>query len=251
MALYRRPPNQLLASLPQPAFDVLRPELRTVALALGEVLIESGRLLTRVYFPHSGIISSIVNLADGETIEVAMVGRCGVFGASAVLNGGSSPTGAVVEFAGTASVIDAKPFLLAVAASEPLRALLMQQQWGELVRTEQFAACNASHDLAARICRRLARMRDLALSDSLPLTQEVLARLLGVRRNSVSLVAGALQEAGVIRYTRGRIDIVDPAGLMARACECYWTNKAQGRMSGGAPPPAERRCVISSAPRRP
>ncbi len=229
MASHSRSPNQFLASLPEAGFEMLRPELRTVELTLGEVLIEAGGLLTTVYFPHSGIISSIVNLADGETIEVAMVGRNGVFGAATALNGGISPTGAVVEFPGTASVIEARRFQLAVARGESLRALLMQHQWIDFVETEQLAACNASHDIAARICRRLLRMRDLALTDSLPLTQELLARMLGVRRNSVSLIAGALQDAGIIRYTRGRIEIVDRDGLIARCCECYQTNKSQSQ----------------------
>ncbi len=229
MASYNGSPNELLASLPAAGFELLRPELRSVELAFGEVLVESGGLLTTVYFPHSGIISSIVNLADGESIEVAMVGRDGVFGASAAMNGGISPTGAVVEFAGIASAIDARRLQVAIARSEPLRRLLMQHQWVDFVQTEQLAACNASHDIAARICRRLLRMRDLALSDRLPLTQELLARMLGVRRNSVALAAGALRAAGVIRYTRGRIEILNRDGLIARCCECYQINKSQSQ----------------------
>lgn len=235
MASIRQSPNHLLASLPNAEFEQLRPDIRTVPLALGEVLVESGAALSLVYFPHSGVISSVVNLADGESIEVGMVGRDSVFGATTALNGGVSPTAAIVQYPGAATVIDAKRFELVSLRSPTLCSIVMQHQWIDFVQAEQTAACNATHDVTSRVCRRLLRLRDLAQSNTLPLTQEWLARVLGVRRNSISLAAGALQAAGVIRYSRGQIEIVDVQALIDRSCECYEAHKSHGQRRNHAP----------------
>ncbi|ABD88916.1 cyclic nucleotide-binding domain (cNMP-BD) protein [Rhodopseudomonas palustris BisB18] len=221
-----RSPNQFLASLPADDFAQLQPDLRPLRLVQDEVLFEAGETLTAVYFPHSGIISKVVHLSDGSTVEVALIGHDGVCGGAAVLNGGISPTTATVQFPGSASLIDSRRFIAAASRSETLRLALMKLQWIDFVQAEQLAACNASHDITARLCRRLLRLRDLALSNTLPLTQDLLARMLGVRRNSVSLVAGALQHAGIIRYSRGQVEITRVDGLAELACECYATNKS-------------------------
>jgi len=226
MASYRQSPNQLLASLPASEFELIRPDIRTALLTFGEVLVEAGAELSLVYFPHGGVISSVINLTDGEAIEVGMFGRDGVFGAAAALNGGVSSTAAIVQYPGAATVIEARRFECVAARSPTLQSLVMQHQWIDFMQAEQLAACNASHDVSSRVSGRLLRLRDLAQSDRLPVTQETLARMLGVRRNSISLAAGALQDAGAIQYSRGQIEIIDAHVLTDRCCECYEVSKS-------------------------
>jgi CRP-like cAMP-binding protein len=234
MASYRQSPNQMLASLPASEFELIRPDLRTALLTLGEVLVEAGAELPLVYFPHGGVISSVINLTDGEAIEVGMFGRDGVFGAAAALNGGVSPTAAIVQYPGAATVIEARRFESTAMRSPTLKCLVMQHQWIDFIQAEQLAACNASHDVSSRVSARLLRLRDLAQSDRLPVTQEMLARMLGVRRNSISLAAGALQDAGAIHYSRGQIEIVNAQVLTDRCCECYEVNKSHNRQRQNA-----------------
>uniref|UniRef100_Q07P66 Cyclic nucleotide-binding protein n=1 Tax=Rhodopseudomonas palustris (strain BisA53) TaxID=316055 RepID=Q07P66_RHOP5 len=235
MASYRQSPNQLLASLPAWEFELIRPDIRTSLLTLGDVLVEPGAELELVYFPHGGVISSFVNLTDGEAIEVGMFGRDGVFGAAAVLNGGVSPTAAIVQYPGAATVIEARRFESVAIRSPTLQSLIMQHQWIDFMQAEQMIACNASHDVSSRVSGRLLRLRDLAQSDRLPVTQETLARMLGVRRNSVSLAAGALQDAGAIRYSRGQVEIVNAHVLTDRCCECYEVSKSHNLRRHRAP----------------
>jgi len=198
-----------------------------IPLHLGEVLVEAGREIPTVYFPCSGIISSIVNLKDGERIEVSMIGRDGVCGAAAVLGGDCSPTAAIVQFPGTATVISSGNFRHAYSQSSSLRSVLAQRQWVDLMEAETSAACNACHPVEERMCRRLLRMHDLTQSATLPVTQEALASMLGVRRNSISIAAGALQSAGIIKYTRGQIRIANLHALIDRSCECYQAVKTR------------------------
>jgi CRP-like cAMP-binding protein len=235
MASFRQSPNQLLASLPASEFELIRPDIRTALLVLGDVLVEAGAELALVYFPHGGVISSVVNLTDGEAIEVGMFGRDGVFGAAAALNGGVSPTSAIVQYPGAATVIEARRFESIAARSPALQSLVMQHQWIDFVQAEQLAACNASHDVSSRVSGRLLRLRDLAQSDRLPVTQEMLARMLGVRRNSISLAAGVLQDVGAIRYSRGQIEIVDAHVLTDRCCECYEVSRSHNIQRHRAP----------------
>jgi CRP-like cAMP-binding protein len=228
-----RTSNHLLAALPVADYELLR--ARTVSLRNGEVLAQPGSQLRLVYFPHNGIISRVVSFARGETIEVGMVGCDGVFDAGAALNCAVASTAAIVRFPGSASVVEAARLRDVIEQSAALRELLGRQQWLQTVHAEQSAACNAWHDVEARLCQRLLWVRDLSGSDLLPLTQEILAEMLGVRRNSVSMVANALQLAGVIHYSRGQIEITDLDGLIARSCECYETIKQQsGLVAGGA-----------------
>jgi CRP-like cAMP-binding protein len=164
-----------------------------------------------------------------------MFGRDGAFGASAALNGGVSPTAAMVQFPGAATVIDARRFEIVAARSPTLQNLVMQHQWIDFNQAEQLAACNATHDVGSRVCGRLLRLRDLAQSDVLPVTQETLARMLGVRRNSISLAAGMLQSAGAIRYSRGQVEIVNAHVLTDRCCECYEVSKSHNLRRHRAP----------------
>ena len=221
-----RSPNQLLASLAPSDFELIRPHLRYVELTHQDVLVRAGEPLTQVYCPHDGIISLVVRLADGETVEAAMIGRDSVFGGASALDGCIALNEAVVQLPGTASVIDVARLREAAAQSAPLRTTLVRHEQALLAQALQSAACNASHTVDARLSRWLLRARDLSGADRLPLTQELLAQLLGVRRGSVSVVANSLQRAGLIRYRRGNIEITDLTGLLESACECYATVKA-------------------------
>jgi CRP-like cAMP-binding protein len=219
-------PNQLLASLRATDFELLRPHLRTIELAHRVVLIRAGEPLTQVYFPHGGIISLVVSLAGGETIEAAMIGRDSVFGSAAALDGAIALNDAIVQLPGGASILDIAHLRRAAEKSVDFRTTLIRHEQALFAQAQQSAACNATHSVEARLSRWLLRARDLWGSDALPLTQEFLAQMLGVQRSSVSVVANTLQQSGLIRYHRGQIDIVDLQGLMESSCECYATVKA-------------------------
>jgi CRP-like cAMP-binding protein len=180
----------------------------------------------RIYFPHSGVVSLVVELNIGEMIETAMVGRDGVVNAAAALDGKVSFNKGIVQVAGAASVIDVEKIRRLADQLKSFRALLIRHEQVLFAQSQQSAACNASHSVENRLCRWLLRMRDLAGSDDLTLTQEFLAQMLGVRRPSVSVVANTLQKAGLIRYRRGHIRLLDVKGLRRGACECYGTVKA-------------------------
>jgi CRP-like cAMP-binding protein len=220
-------PNLLLNSLSAPDGAALRPHLRTVDLPQGDILFDVGDPIQQVYFPHSGIVSLVVSLATGETIESAMIGRESVVGGSAGLNGQQSVYKAIVQIAGTASVLDSDRLRGLAETSPASRAALFRHEQMILIQAQQSAACNATHTVEARLARWLLRSRDLQGSDDLVLTQEFLGQMLGVRRTSVSVVANTFQQAGFIRYSRGHIRIVNLEGLRETACECYHTVKAQ------------------------
>jgi CRP-like cAMP-binding protein len=213
--------NRILNALPQNILAAMQPHLKLVNLDFGMVVAETGQPIERVYFPHLGVVSLIVEMEEGDLIETAMVGRDGAANAASALDGGISMHRGIIQVAGSASVIN--PDTLRSIADEfsPLRSLLIRHEQVLLAQAQQSAGCNASHTIEARMCRWLLRMRDLAQSDELKLTQEFLAQMLGVRRTSVSLVAGTLQRAGLINYRRGQIRIVDVEGLRNASCECY------------------------------
>jgi hypothetical protein len=167
----------------------------------------------------------VVELSVGEMIETAMVGRQGVLNAASALDGKVSLNKGVVQMAGVGSAIDVDRLRTIADTYKPFRSLLIRHEQVLFAEAQQSAACNASHLVEARMCRWLLRMRDLAESDDLTITQDFLAQMIGVRRSSVSLVAGTLQNAGYIRYRRGNIRIVDAEGLHEAACECYDTVK--------------------------
>ncbi|HTB00426.1 MAG TPA: Crp/Fnr family transcriptional regulator [Bradyrhizobium sp.] len=219
--------NVVLASLSADDFEAIRPHLRTVELSPERRLIRLGEAITQVYLPHSGVVSFIVELAAGERVEVAMVGRDSVVGASAALGILVGVTEAVVLLPGTASMIDVDRFRAAVERSEALRTTLVRHGQALFVQAQQTAGCNASHSVEARLARWLLRVRDLSGSNHFTLTQELMAQMIGARRNSVSIVANTLQQARYIRYSRGRVEILDLDGLTGLACECYGAVKAQ------------------------
>ena len=215
--------NKLLASLPRGELGLLIPHMTTVALTQGTVAFETGDEVDQVYFPHNGMFSLLAVMRDGKAIETATVGREGVIGAMAGLGLYTSLVRVVVQLPLTASKIASPLFRKAVAASEEIRNVAINYNEVLLSQARITAACNALHPVEARFCRWLLQSADRAGSDTLTLTQELLAEMLGVRRTSVTEVAGKLQHEGVITYSRGVIRIADRAGLERLSCECYQT----------------------------
>jgi CRP-like cAMP-binding protein len=167
----------------------------------------------------------VLRLSGGEGVEVAMVGNESVFGGGAAINGQISLSDALVQQAGPASTIEMTHLRRAAQESAPLRTQLFRHEQLLFLQAQQSAACNAAHTVDARLSRWLLRMYDLVETPNLAITQEFLAQMIGARRNSVSIVAATLQNAGVIRYTRGRVEITDVEGLKRCACECYGSVK--------------------------
>ena len=220
-------PNHLLAALPAAAFKMLRPYLETIELVQEGVLVGAGDRLTRVFFPHNGAISLVVSLAGGGMVEVAMIGCDSIFGASAALDGRISLTDAIVQLPGTASTLEVGVLRSAAEQSIAFRTTLMRHEQALFAQAQQSAACNAMHPAEARLARWLLRMHDLAGEDKLHLTQDFLAQMIGVQRNRVSTVAHTLQQAGVIKYSRGNIEIANLEALRQASCECYQAVNAQ------------------------
>ena len=221
--------NQLLASLVAPDFELLRPYLRVVEMVHRSVIAKADSLIQQAYFPHSGVISLVVPLESGLTIEVAMVGRDSVFGAAAAIDGRSTFVEVIVQLPGWASAIDVGHLKAAAQKSQTIREIFARHEEFITAQAQQAAACNATHTLPARMARWLLRVRDLTGSDQMNLTQEFLGQMTGVQRTSVSGIATILQDAGVIRYSRGRIEVTDLSGLEAMSCECHASLKARGR----------------------
>ena len=222
-----RSSNGLLASLSADDFELIRPHLRIVRFFHEQVLLEAGDLVKQVYLPHSGVISLVVNLEKGERVEVAMVGRDSILGAFAALGEPISLGDVVVLIPGTASMLEVEHLRSAADRSVQLRTTLIKHQQALFVQAQQTAGCNAVHPVEARLARWLLRARDLSGSSSFMLTQELMAQMIGARRNSVSIVAHTLQESNLIRYSRGHIEIVNLAALTKTSCECYGMVKAQ------------------------
>jgi CRP-like cAMP-binding protein len=220
-------PNHFLQSLSRGDIELLRPHLRDVKLIHSTVLFDAGGEIDRIYFPHCGVVSLVVSLAGGDMIEAGMIGRDGVVGTSAALDGAVSLNRAVVQIPGTGSSIEFQHMRAAVAASKSLRIKLYQHDQILLAQAQQSAACNAKHQIEERLCRWLLRTRDLVGSDNIELTQEFLAQMLGVRRTSVTLAASHLQAINLIKYRRGHIQIMDLEGLEDTSCECYGAVKTQ------------------------
>jgi CRP-like cAMP-binding protein len=224
--------NKLLTSLPRDHFDRLLPHLATIHLQQGIVLGEAGDEVDQIYFPHQGMLSLLTVLRDGKAIETATVGSEGVVGAMAGLGLYKSLVRVVVQMPMTCSRIAAPHFRNAVAASDPLRNLCIRYNEVLLSQARVTAACNALHSIEARFCRWLLQSADRAASDTVALTQEFLAEMLGVRRTSVTEVASKIQSAGAITYSRGVIKILDRPALLRMSCECYETLLDQSAILG-------------------
>jgi CRP-like cAMP-binding protein len=226
LSLTQRPPNRLLQALPAAEFDVLNPHLKTIEMVRETVLVNAGSPPAQIYLPHSGAVAMGVRLSEGQVVQVAMIGKDGLVGASAALGADMWPSDAVVLFPGAASVLSV-PVLKAVAdRNVAVRNLLARHEMALFAQVQQSAACNASHPVEARMSRWLLHARDLSGNETLPLTQEFLARMIGVQRNAISIVAHALRLAGTIRYSRGQIAIANVEALRRKTCECYHAVKA-------------------------
>jgi CRP-like cAMP-binding protein len=222
-----RPLNGFLSALSTDDFELVRPHLRPIALEREMVLIEAGETLTRAFLPHHGVISLVVNLAKGERVQAAMIGRDSIFGALAAFGDQIALESAVVLVPGTAATLDLDRLRAAAEQSSTMRSLLVRHGLAIHAQILHTAGCNAVHTVEARLARCLSQTHDLSGDFRLDLTQEALAQMIGARRNSVSLVASTLQQSNFIRYSRGRIDITNLDGLRTTACECYPVVKAQ------------------------
>ncbi len=223
-----RSPNGFLSALSADDFELIRPHLRTVDLVQEFVLIEADETIKRAYLPHKGVISLVVRLAKGEHVQVAMIGRDSIFGSLSGLGGdGTALDTAVVLVPGIASTLDIDRLRAAADQSATIRTALVRHALAVYAQIQQTAGCNASHTVESRLARCLLHTRDLSGSDRLVLTQELMAQMIGARRNSVSLVANMMQQADFIHYSRGHIEITNLDGLSKTSCECYGTVKAQ------------------------
>ncbi len=214
--------NELLAALPAEELDQLRPNLHPATFVLRQVLHEVGTPIDDVFFPESGLVSLTADTKDTGFVEVGMTGREGFVGTAVPLNAQASAVHqAIVQMPGTGHRLRAPAFRDALAAMPVLRDRCLRYVQFVMVQTAQSAACNARHEMPERLARWLLMCRDRTDSDELPMTQEFLSYMLGVRRAGVSVVANALQSTGVIRLSRGHLTVLDRAGLEQEACSCY------------------------------
>lgn len=220
---YHAHPNLLLAGLPGETAAMLSPHFTLHTFKQSIVLYEAGDEVEHVYFPHSGMTSMLAVMQNGKAIETATIGREGVVGAMAGLGLYTSMVRAVVQLPMLASRISAARFRQVASVSPLVENLCIRYNEVLLTQARLTAACNALHPVDSRFCRWLLQSADRAESSTLPLTQELLSEMLGVRRTSVTEVAGKLQAAGYITYSRGVIKIVDRAALERVSCECYST----------------------------
>jgi CRP-like cAMP-binding protein len=213
--------NRLLAALPREMVELMGHELKQIALAQGQALYEPGEPIDQIYFPQSGMISLLVVAKDGAAIETAIIGREGAVGLHGALGKRLSFTRATTQIPGRFSVIRAATFAQFAQDHASVRDLIARYTeilWAE---AQQIAACNAVHEAPARLCRWLLRAADRTGSDHLPLTQDLLAQMLGVRRTTVTILAQTMQHSGLIKYARGHITILNREQLEHCACECY------------------------------
>jgi CRP-like cAMP-binding protein len=220
-ASYSPRQNRLLAALPAPDYARLEPHLKLVQMPLGTVLYESGILLNHVYFPTTSIVSLLYVMADGASAEIAVVGNEGVIGVSLFMGGETTPSRAVVQSAGHAYRLSGQLLKEEFTRAGAMQHLLLRYTQALITQMAQTAVCNRHHSLDQQLCRWLLLSLDRLSSNELAMTQELIANMLGVRREGVTEAAGRLQSAGLIEYRRGHITVVDRVGLEARTCECY------------------------------
>ena len=219
--------NHLLAALPASDFDRLLPHLKFLVLPLGEALYESGTEQRHVYFPSSSIVSLLYVMADGSSAEIAVVGNEGVIGVSLFMGGETTPSRAVVQSAGNAYQLSGRVLKEEFIRAGSMQHLLLRYTQSLITQMAQTAVCNRHHSLDQQLCRWLLLSLDRLPANELVMTQELIANMLGVRREGVTEAAGKLQGAGLIHYSRGHITVLDRKALEARACECYSVVKAE------------------------
>jgi CRP-like cAMP-binding protein len=213
--------NRLLAALEPEDFLRLEPDLEIVDLPRGKVLYESGEPIQHAHFPHDCVVSVVAVMKDGQLVEMAVFGREAVFGLVSTFISRESHGRYVVQLPGTASRIPVERLKETLDHSRAMRDLLRTYVEALLAQTFQTVACNAVHNVETRCCRWILSTHDRVDQDTLPLTHEFLAEMLGVQRSTVSIIARTLQTAGLITQSRGMITVADRAGLEEAACECY------------------------------
>jgi CRP-like cAMP-binding protein len=219
--------NQLLAALPDAEWQRWLPEFESIDMPLGQVLYESGNMLSHVYFPITSIVSLLYVMEDGASAEIAVVGNEGIVGISLFMGGGSTPSRAVVQSAGRGLRLAAQMMKDEFNRNGPVLHLLLRYTQALITQMSQTAVCNRHHSLDQQLCRWLLLSLDRLQGNELVMTQELIANMLGVRRGGVTEAALSLQRDGLIRYARGRISVLDRAGLEKRTCECYTVVKQE------------------------
>jgi CRP-like cAMP-binding protein len=213
--------NSLLAALPDPEWQRWEPLLQEVEMPLGQVLYEPGATLTHVYFPITSIVSLLYVMENGASAEIAVVGNEGIVGISLFMGGESTPSRAVVQSAGHGLRLKAQWMKNEFNRAGPVLHLLLRYTQALITQMSQTAVCNRHHSLDQQLCRWLLLSLDRLRTNELAMTQDLIANMLGVRREGVTEAALKLQEAGLISYTRGHITVLDRPGLEKRTCECY------------------------------
>ena len=213
--------NALLGLLPEEELSRLLPDLERVTLTLGESLSESGRHMSHVYFPLDSIVSLLCVMENGASTEIAVVGHEGVVGVALFMGGETTPSRAIVQSAGSAYRLKGQLLKNEFYRAGPMQWLLLRYTQALLTQMAQTAVCNRHHSVDQQLCRWLLLSLDRLPGDKLVMTQELIANMLGVRREGVTEAAGKLQKAGLISYNRGHITVIDRRGLEARVCECY------------------------------
>lgn len=213
--------NHILAALPKADYARILPFLEPVVMSAGAVVFESGEQINYMHFPTTSIVSLLYDLEDGSSPHVAMIGNEGAIGIPLVLGGDSTPNRAVVQCAGEGYRLKAGNLMPELELHGELHNLLLLFTQARMTQTAQIAVCNRSHPLLQQLCRWLLSSLDRSIGLELVMTQELIALNLGVRREGVTEAAGKLQADGLIQYRRGRITVLDRAGLEAQVCECY------------------------------
>lgn len=219
--------NWILETLPADVRARLEPHLDPVSLGLGEVIYEAHEPLSHVYFPTTAIVSLLYSMENGRTAEMGVVGCDGVVGIAVFMGGDTTPNRAIVTSSGHALRLELKEFRQEFRRVGELHRLLLLYTQALLTQMSQTAVCNQLHSVEQQLCRWLLLSHDRLESDELEMTQELISDMLGVRREGVSVAAHRLQDAGLIRYKRGHITIVDRIGLESRVCECYRVVRAE------------------------
>ena len=219
--------NHLLAAFPQAEYERVAADLELVPMPLGQVLSESGLAMPYVYFPTTCIVSLMYVLEDGACAEIAVVGNEGIVGFSLFMGGGSTPSRAVVRGGGHAYRLRANLLMREFERAGPVQRLLLRYMQALITQMTQTAVCNRHHSVEQQLCRTLLLTLERLNGSSLVLTHELIAGVLGVRREGISEAAGNLQRLGLIRYSRGHIEVLDRDGLERATCECYRVVKAE------------------------
>ncbi|MDD5365435.1 MAG: Crp/Fnr family transcriptional regulator [Gallionellaceae bacterium] len=213
--------NHLLAALPADEYARILASLEWVAMPLGETVYEPGIKIGHVYFPTTAIVSLLYVMENGASAEIAVVGNEGVVGVSLFMGGETTTSRAVVQSAGHAYRMPGQQLKNEFFRAGPMQRLLLRYTQALLTQMAQTAVCNRHHSVDQQLCRWLLLSIDRLPSNELTMTQELIANMLGVRREGVTEAAGKLQQAGLIHYSRGKITVIDRPGLEARVCECY------------------------------